>query len=374
MPANATTKTKKKRKPRRSFGAVRTLPTKSIQASYVHEGKRYNKTYPPGTKPKVIEDYFAVVRSSIAEGRWMDPTAQPSTTGAVTFRDYSEGWLAKGVEREEIAPTTEDKYLGLLDRHLIPAFGDLELVKITEADVEAWFYRLRTDRKSTAAGAYRLLATIFNSAKKITDSPCTIEGASREPARKKHSATKEECQAAIDAVPDQYRTAIMLAAWGQLRQSEVLALQRGDIDLKAGTVTIERSWTLSRETRRTTLGPPKSDAGARTLHLSPHVVEALTEHLRDYVGRERSAWLFPGTNGMPLAHRTLSRVWAKAREKIDRSDLRFHDLRVSGLTWFGQAGATGAELMYRGGHANLTSVQIYQDADAQRDRALALAL
>ncbi len=166
----------------------------------------------------------------------------------------------------------------------------------------------------------------------------------------------------------------MLAAWGHLRQSEVLALQIADIDTKAGTVTVERSWTLARETRRTTLGPTKSDAGTRTLHLPPYVVEALTEHLRNHVGREKTAWLFPGTNGMPLAHRTLSRIWARARQTIDRTDLRFHDLRVSGLTWVGQAGATGAELMYRGGHANLTSVQIYQDADAQRDRALAMAL
>ena len=371
MPQPAIIKVKKKRKPRRSFGAVRTLPSKSIQVSYVHDGKRYSKSYPPGTKPKVIKDYLAVVRASIAEGRWTDPDAQP-TPGTETFREYAERWLATGVEREDIKPTTEDKYRGLLTRHLFPTFGHLGLADITEPQVEAWFYGLRAEHKSTAAGAYRLLATIFNSAK--VQSPCTIEGAGREPNRKKSSATKEECQAAIDAVPDPYRCAIMLAVWGHLRQSEVLALQKADIDLNAGTVTVERSWTLARETRRKTLGPTKSDAGTRTLHLPPYVVEALTEHLRDHVGREKKAWLFPGSDGKPLAHRTLSRIWERARQTIDRTDLRFHDLRVSGLTWVGQAGATGAELMYRGGHANLTSVQIYQDADAQRDRALALAL
>ncbi len=374
MPAQSATKPRKKRKPRRSWGAVRVLPkTKSIQATYAHNGKRYPKTFPPNTKPKVIEDYFAVTRSAIAQGTWVEPGTE-ATSGDVTFREYANGWLARGVEREDIRPTTEDKYRGLLTRHLFPTFGDLELSDITEEQVEVWFYKLKAQHKSTAAGAYRLLATIFNSAKKLTDSPCAIDGASREPSRKKQSATKEECQAAIDAVPDEYRCAIMLAAWGSLRMSEILALKRNDIDLKAGAVTVERSWTLARETCRTTLGPPKSEAGERTVHLPPYVVEALTEYLRDHVGKAKTAWLFPGSNDLPLAHRTLSRIWARARQTIDRTDLRFHDLRVSGLTWFGQAGATSAELKYRGGHSNLISVEPYQDADAQRDRALALAL
>ena len=88
--------------------------------------------------------------------------------------------------------------------------------------------------------------------------------------------------------------------------------------------------------------------------------------------RQRGCFLAPTECRSPTG-RSRGSGLVHARQ-IDRTDLRFHDLRVSGLTWVGQAGATGAELMYRGGHANLTSVQIYQDADAQRDRALALAL
>ena len=78
------------------MGAVRVLPkTKSIQATYVHKGKRYSKTYPPNTKPKVIEDYFAVTRSAIALGTWVEPGIEP-TPGNLTFREYAEGWLARG--------------------------------------------------------------------------------------------------------------------------------------------------------------------------------------------------------------------------------------------------------------------------------------
>jgi integrase len=41
----------------------------------------------------------------------------------------------------------------------------------------------------------------------------------------------------------------------------------------------------------------------------------------------------------------------------------FHDLRKTALTRVGRAGATGAELMRWGGHADLEAVQIYQRAD-----------
>ena len=42
-------------------------------------------------------------------------------------------------------------------------------------------------------------------------------------------------------MPEQYRAAVTLAAWGTLRRGEVLGLNREDIDLQAGTVRVERS-------------------------------------------------------------------------------------------------------------------------------------
>lgn len=49
-------------------------------------------------------------------------------------------------------------------------------------------------------------------------------------------------------------------------------------------------------------------------------------------------------------------------------------MRRSGLTCAAQTGATNAELMHRRGHAHVSSVMIYQLADAHRDKALARRL
>ncbi len=67
-------------------------------------------------------------------------------------------------------------------------------------------------------------------------------------------------------------------------------------------------------------------------------------------------------------------AWNKARKAVGRSDLRFHDLRHSGLTWSAAAGATVAELMRRAGHASPQAALRYQHVTEDRDRALADAL
>jgi hypothetical protein len=60
--------------------------------------------------------------------------------------------------------------------------------------------------------------------------------------------------------------------------------------------------------------------------------------------------------------------------KAGRPDLHLHDLRHSGLTWAAATGASTAELMRRGGHANPRAALRYQHATADRDKALADAL
>ena len=117
------------------------------------------------------------------------------------------------------------------------------------------------------------------------------------------------------------------------------------------------------------IGAPKTDAGIRTLYLSPNALAALEEHLRDFVAPNKTAWLFPGDDGEPRNPKTFTRLWDKARGAIGRPELHYHDLRRSGLTWAAQTGATNAELMHRGGHANVSSVMIYQHADAEGSRA-----
>jgi integrase len=361
-------KPKKRRQSRRQFGGIRRLPSGSYQASYWRDGQQHTATFPLKGD---ADAFLASKQTDMARGEWASPRA-----GTIPFREFADLWLQSGVERcqNPIRGTTASKYKGLLQRHIYPTFETLPLKSITPTIVNDWYHELHSKHPSTAAASYRLLATILNRAVKdrqVLQSPCAIEGASREPSSERPIIDREKLQAALDATPERFKAAILLATWCQLRRSEILALQRGDID--GGTVSVRRAWVVT-ETGEAGLGDPKSQAGKRRIHIPPQVMKALEMHLAEHVGPKPTDWLFPGANGDPEPPRILSRVWERARKKAGCPDIRFHDLRHSGLTWVAQTGATQAELMRRGGHSSPAAAVRYQHAADERDKTIAVAL
>jgi integrase len=305
--------------------------------------------------------------ADIARGSWVDPSA-----GRVTLGAYANEWLEA---RTDLRSTTMAKYRGLLNRHIIPAFGPTPIGRLGPSDVRSWHSALHRKHPSTAAGAYRLLATICRTAVDddlISRSPCRVKGAATEQAHERPTATVLELQAVVNAVPLKYQPAVLLAAWCQLRRSEVLGLQRGDVDMATGILSVERTW-VQPEGGGHEVGLPKTEAGRRRVAIPHQLLPILEVHLRT-LGPQKDAWLFPGNDGHPISTRTLDRTWSKARTMIDRPDLRFHDVRHSGLTLVATTGATVAEIMRRGGHGSPAAALRYQHASDDRDKALADAL
>jgi len=132
------------------------------------------------------------------------------------------------------------------------------------------------------------------------------------------------------------------------------------------------AWVATAEGERI-LGLPKTDAGTRTIALPVIALDALRTHLDTFTAKRRDAWVF-SRDGQPINPRTIDRVWTRVRGKIGRPEVRLHDLRHTGLTLAAQAGATTAELMFRGGHSSPAAALHYQQAAKTRDKALAEAL
>lgn len=342
-------------KGRRQFGSIRKLPSGRWQASYWHEGERHAA---PNTFAAKADGsaWLSTVETDVVRGAWVDPRK-----GRETLTECANGWMDR---RPDIGPRTREKYRGLLDRHILPTLGRCELAALQVSAVRGWWAELSSRHPSTAADAYRLLSTICNAAvadQKIVRSPCQVKGAGSYKADERPTASILELTAAVEAVPEHQRAALLTASWCQLRLSEILSLQRQDIDPLHGEIRIGRV-------------RPKTPAGRRTLAIPANALPVVLEHLDRRVGPEPDAWLFPGENGKPLHRRALERVWERARKKIGRPDLHFHDLRHSGLTWAAATGATTAELMHRAGHASPVAALRYQHATRDRDRAIADAL
>ena len=312
------------------------------------------------------EKWLITNGADLVRGSWVDPVA-----GAITLDNYANEWLEA---RADLRASTAAKYRGLLDLHIIPELGSLTMASLRSARVRGWNATLAQKHPSTAAGAYRLLSAICNTAVEdevIARSPCRVAGASEEHAPERPTATLAELSAAVEAVSERWRLALLLAAWCQLRRGEILGLQRRDIDLLHMTVEIQRTWTAVSGTP--VVGPPKTKAGRRTIAVPSNVVPELELHLA-HVDVDADSWLFAGANGEPVYPSSLTRIWSAARKAIGREDLHFHDLRHSGLTWAAATGASTAELMRRAGHKSPSAALRYQHATQDRDRVLADAL
>ncbi len=174
-------------------------------------------------------------------------------------------------------------------------------------------------------------------------------------------------------MPERLATLVLLAAWCSLRRSELLGLQRSDVDLPQGILRVRRTCHQLRDGTVVT-GPPKSRAGLRTVAIPPHLIPLLAGHLDRYVASDPDALVFTGANGGPLRVHVLQSSWDRARCKIGRTDLHLHDLRHSGNTWAAATGASTRDLMARMGHSSPRAALIYQHTTAERDEAIATAL
>jgi integrase len=314
------------------------------------------------------ENWIKANGADIARGLWVDPKA-----GQITFKVFANSWMD---QRTDIRATTSAKWRGLLDRHILPALGDSHLRDVTPSQVRQWFATLSQMYPSTAAGSYRLLSSIFRTAvddEMIGRSPCRVKGAATERAAERPTLTIGELAIAVDGTADHWKLAVLLASWCQLRRGEVLGLQRRDIDVLHGALFVRRTWSVvSGDGPR--IGPPKTEAGLRKIAIPDNVTAALKHHLTRHVGPRPTDWLFPGEADGPAHPRSLNHAWANARKAAKREDIRFHDLRHSGLTWAAATGASVAELMRRAGHRSPNAALRYQHANEDRDRALASAL
>ncbi|UCZ91309.1 tyrosine-type recombinase/integrase [Gordonia sp. WA4-43] len=362
---------------KRGFGNIRRLPSGRYQARY---------TGPDGAEHKAPQTFAAKIdaeawlsdrRREIDRNLWNPATADRDV--APTFGPYAEEWLAtRTVRGRPLKTRTRDHYAELLKLHLIPAFGEQRLDQVTPAAVRQWHAKLLPGKDTMRAHAYSLLRTIMTSAVNadlIDANPCRVEGAGSAQRRSRTKpATVPELTAIADAMPDHLRASVLLAGWCAMRFGELIELRRGDIDVAEGVVSISRAAVREGDTGRYIVTTPKSDAGIRVVHIPPHVLPAIVEHLDKHTERRQDALLFPAPGGGYLSPTSMYRYYYPARQEAGRPDLRFHDLRHTGAVLAAVSGATLADLQARLGHSTVAAAMRYQHAAQGRDKAIAEAL
>ena len=359
---------------RRHFGSIRQRASGRFQARY--RGPDGKLRSAPRTFERTTDAarWLTLKEAEITRGDWLDPDA-----AKVAFTDYAEQWINDRV----LKARTQELYRGLLQHHLMPAFGHLALADIDEASVRRW----RKERLSsgphaarpfgpvTVAKAYRLLHAILATAADdqiIRRNPCRIENASKED---HPNGRSPRCPSSSPSRKPSRLATGCLCSW--LRSPGFAGANSLPCAATASTSTPARSGSLRQPPSSTGgLRPdtPKSRAGRRTVAFPADLVPELRRHLDRFAEPGPNGLVFIGPKGAALRRNNFRRIWVRACAAAGAPGVHFHDLRHTGGTLAAATGATLKELMARLGHSSPRAAMIYQHATSDRDQAIAQAL
>lgn len=266
-------------------------------------------------------------------------------------------------------PATREKYRRNYDRHIAPLLGTLPVGRIDSEDARRLVRHL-SDQKhlkdATVANVFVVLSGAMSAAHKrgIISSDPTAE--TKMPRRTAHLdeeatfLTRIEYMQLRAAFDPRFVPLLDFAIGTGARWGECAALTVRDLDLRAGTVRINKAVKQDGK-----VGPPKTRKSIRNVSLPPEVVASL---LSLVAGKAPGDLVFTMPRGGPLLHRTFgTRYWIKACMSAGLTDPRptFHSLRHSHASWLIESGEWNMlEVSRRLGHA---SIQVTADTYGHLD-------
>lgn len=329
---------------------MRRHPSGLISYRYTEHGRR-------------IEIYGHTPDACYAKRYAPQAPAIPVVDATTTLADYLRLWVA-GLE---LRPNSIGTHRLNVEHYLIPLFGERVLLGELEREaIRAKLAELRSRINKrgepiaprTVALAYSTLRRALNTA--VEDGRLTHNPAIRlNPTGGDTRSSRVGIEVAIPSELEVRRlrkhlegdadsSVVLLSALTGLRQSEMLGLDWGSVDLERGFIHVTQ--TL-RRTDRVIVPVTKNQSSTRYVPLGP-VAIAILEELAP--SQDRTGLVFTDPAGAPLVGTTMSHRFADHCRAAGIRPYRWHDLRhfyASGLLNHGVSMAVVSKLL---GHRDAT--------------------
>lgn len=319
---------------------------------------------------KEAQQFLTDTMAAIRGGVFSEPTK-------VTLGEFLlERWLP--TKKMAVRVSTYASYRGLVERHVIPALGHVQIQQLTADRLDRFYADLVAHGLATKTirNIHVLLHRALTDAVRKSLVPRNVADASDPP--KLNRADREEMKT---WTPEQLReffagiathrlaAAYILAATTGMRRGEVLGVRWRDIDFKARRLHVQQ--TVLTVEYQIIIGRPKTLRGERKIALDDQTIQVLQSH-RAAQRREKQllgdgyqdhGLVFAREDGTPVHPDYFSQTFDRTVKRLGLPKIRLHDLRHTHATLGLAAGVHVKVISDRLGHATTSFTQdVYMHA------------
>jgi integrase len=316
----------------------------------------------------------------------------PGADGKVipTFKKAAEKWFSDHVETN-CKPSSIEGYQGMLDNHVLPAFGEMRLDEITKDAVRGFCAGKKKDGLASRSIRYMLatISGVYNLA--IENGLVALNPASKpakiikvEDAKEKVSALSDEeardlLKAAREHLP-RFHPFLLTALRTGMRQGELVALEWSSIDWRGRFLEVGRSYRKNkvseagRSYREGVFSTTKSGK-IRQVDMSDQTAMVLEGHRKVLAeaalksGKPMPELVFPSTTWSPMDPSHIRRDFHAVLKKAGMRRVRFHDLRHTFASLLLRKGESPVYVQHQLGHHDISmTVSCYSHLIAGENR------
>lgn len=279
----------------------------------------------------------------------MEPPATP------LFREFADIWFAENEVRWR--RTTQELMRMIVDKHLVPVFGDHQVNTIQRADVLAFRaeFAKRPGKKKDETISPKTVNDTVGVLKSILDeaaarngftSPCQNLRRLKVPKADVQPFTLEETRKLIATCRPDYRDYVIVRAFTGMRTGEVNGLKWPCVDFARREILIRETFTHGAQDKT------KTNSSVREIVMSPPVHDAL-KRLHG-MADDKSGYVFANRNGQPFdTHNFTNRVWYPLLRHLGLRSRRPYQLRHTCATLWLTAGENPLWIARQLGHSNV---------------------
>jgi len=258
--------------------------------------------------------------------------------GRLTLAEHLHNWL-EGYVKTNCSQRTLDGYQSIIDCHLIPGLGHIQLKQLQPRVIQAYYGKACEKLSArTVHHQHRVLSQSLKYAVRqgyLGRNPAELVDPPSPKGRAMRTLTPGEVEVLLDTAKDNYYYPVVYTAVSTgLRQAELLGLRWRDIDdLYMLSILVSRVFYKRRGVCQ--FKEPKTTHSRRRVAMTPKLALFLREYRaeRERLYRELGKELtlddlvFAGPEGKPIDPGVLSHAFGRIAKQAGLGGVRFHDLR-----------------------------------------------